>query len=58
MDNNSYFASDLGWTPGQWPFTAVIDGKTYTRHRQERHGGEFVGYVYRGNSGTVIIWND
>lgn len=60
MAHDSYFASDLGLTPGSWPFTILIGGVTYTRLKQVLYGGEFAGYDYKHipTGFVVTVFND
>lgn len=60
MAHNSFFASDLGWTPGTWPHSFKHEGKTYNRRKEVLHGGEFVGFEYfcQTDGVHVTVWND
>lgn len=55
VKNGSADASDLGWEPGEWPESFVVDTLKFTK--TETHGGVYV--VYSDTVGhTVTVFND
>ena len=61
-DRDGYEASELGLRPGQWPYTVVVDGTTFTRvsAKRDREGDvEYVNYRTLGPGNRVIkVFND
>lgn len=54
-------ASDLGWTPGQWPSQVEFKGQTLTRgNLQTDTENEIVGAMYANPSQTLtlMVYND
>ena len=52
-------ASDLKFVPGQWPLWVDYCGLSYIRDDQPQMlDGEMIGYMYRNDEHTLLVFND